>query len=494
MAGRAWKQILWSVLSGLMLLHQALNAQPYSHATDSVRFFGSAPEYKGMNIVFEYYSNFIIPGRASLITMPIDDEGNFDFNFPLDETSFLFADLGRTRASIFVEPGKEYKLVFPPFQPRTQLERLNPYFRFEELPLGIANPESRELNRNIVEFDAEFEYILSSYAVRLFTSSDTALARQIEQQLAAKYTYPNPVFQKHKQFSFMRLRQMSQRNIARYLIAELNKHQVEYQLPSYSQLFTSLFRSFVPAGFSDDVRTPLNRALADRLEFDSIANIAMQDTLFTNQELTEQVLIYGLFEAFYSKRIPEATVFAALQSAANKGSTPKVRQTASEVYAKVSKLRPGSMAPDFRLKNQKGRNRDLSDYKGKFVYLNFIHTGSIASLRDLTVLEQYYKTMNKEMEIVTVVMDENIDAIEELLKKNPYKWDFLHFASYPQLIDLYDLQALPAYFLIDPEGRLNMSPAPAPGENFLERFAVHFREYRIDFLRRNPPKEKSIFR
>src|SRR5690606_38661454 len=111
---------------------------------------------------------------------------------------------------------------------------------------------------------------------------------------------------------------------------------------------------------------------------------------------------------------PEATVFAALQSAANKGSTPKVRQTASEVYAKVSKLRPGSMAPDFRLKNQKGRNRDLSDYKGKFVYLNFIHTGSIASLRDLTVLEQYYKTMNKEMEIVTVVMDENIDAIEEL--------------------------------------------------------------------------------
>lgn len=36
MAGRAWKQILWSVLSGLMLLHQALNAQPYSHATDSV--------------------------------------------------------------------------------------------------------------------------------------------------------------------------------------------------------------------------------------------------------------------------------------------------------------------------------------------------------------------------------------------------------------------------------------------------------------------------
>ncbi len=494
MAKRVPKPIILSVLTGLMLLHQALNAQTTPIAAESVRFFGSAPEYKGMNIVFEYYSNFIIPGKAPLITMPVDDEGNFDFSFPLNETTYLFADLGRTRASILVEPGKEYKLVFPAFQPRTQLERLNPYFRFEELPLGIANPESRDLNRNIIEFDAEFEYLLSNYAVRLFTSSDTALAKQIEQQLDGKFTYEHPVFEKHKQFSFMRLRQLSRRNIARQLIAELNNYKVEYQLPSYSQLFASLFKSFVPTGFINDVRGPLNRAIADGLEFDSIATVAMQDTLFTNMELTEQVLIYGLFEAFYNKRIPESTVFAVLQSAVTNGSTPKVRQSAEEVYAKVSKLRPGSAAPDFNLKNQKGRNRNLSDYKEKFVYLNFVHTGSLASLRDLTVLEQYYKTMNKEMEIVTVVMDETIDAMEELLKKNPYKWDFLHFASYPQLIELYDLQALPAYFLIDPEGRLNMSPAPAPGENFLERFAVHFQEYRIDHLRRNPPKEKSIFR
>ena len=62
-----------------------------------VRFYGDAPAYKGLSIVFESVSNYIIPLSSPIITMPINDEGHFDLSFALEEPAYIFADLGRFR-------------------------------------------------------------------------------------------------------------------------------------------------------------------------------------------------------------------------------------------------------------------------------------------------------------------------------------------------------------------------------------------------------------
>lgn len=220
----------------------------------------------------------------------------------------------------------------------------------------------------------------------------------------------------------------------------------------------------------------------------------MQDTLFTNRTLTEIVILHGLYEAFYNKTLTEATILHILQNAHTDASTQQNREMARQFYQKTSSLRPGTEAPDFQLTDAKGKEKRLKDYRGKFVYLNFIHTQNYACQKDLMVLEQFYRGMRKELEIVTIVLDESYESMERFVKNHPYKWDFLHFANAPQILETYNIMAVPAYYLINPHGQLSLSPAPAPEENFRERFAEHFIEFQREELRRNPPQERSIFR
>ena len=461
---------------------------------DSTRFFGKAPAYAGINIVFETYENFIIPSTMPLASMPINDDGTFDFTFPLSETTYAFADLGRYRASIYLEPGKAYQLVFPPFQPKTEVERLNPHFQQEKVLLGIANPESRLLNRNITEFDAEFDFLLSQYAVQLFMQTDTAKARELHTALDQKYTFDHLIFHRHKQLSFLKLWQPALRRQERQVMANLIDTPVEYHLPVYWDVFNALFRGFFPNGFQAEVRPQVLKAIGQRAAFQQIVNSAMLDTLFTNRALTEIVLLNGLYEAYYNKTLTEATVLHVLDNATLGASTLETREMARQFYQKTAMLRPGTAAPDFQLTDAKGKRKTLSDYRGKFVYLNFMHTQNYACQKDLMVLEQFHRLMRKELEIVTIVLDESYEAMELFVKNNPYKWDFLHFATAPQILETYNIMAVPAYYLIDPHGQLSLSPAPAPEEYFRERFAERFLQFQREELRRNPPKERSIFR
>lgn len=462
--------------------------------TDSTRFYGRAPAYAGINILFESYDNFIIPSTMPVASMPINDDGTFDFTFPLTQTTYAFADLGHYKASIYLEPGTAYQLVFPPFQPKSEVERLNPHFQQEEVLLGIANAESRLLNRNITEFDAELDYMLAEHVLHLFMQTDTAKARELQAALDQKYAFDHPVFLRHKHLSFLKIWQPAMRRQERQVMSMLMQTPVEYQLPVYWNVFSSLFNGFFPNGFQSDVRPRVLNAIGQRAAFQQIVDSAMLDTLFTNRALTEIVLMNGLYEAFYNKTLTETTVLQVLDNATSNASTMETREMARQFYHKTALLRPGTEAPDFQLTDAKRKQKKLSDYRGKFVYLNFMHTRNYACQKDLMILEQFHRLMRKELEIVTIVLDESVESMELFVKNNPYKWDFLHFAAAPQILEAYNIMAVPAYYLIDPLGQLSLSPAPAPEENFRERFADRFMQFQREELRRNPPQERSIFR
>jgi len=278
------------------------------------------------------------------------------------------------------------------------------------------------------------------------------------------------------------------------VIAKLVNTPIEYNLPAYWEIFSSLFKGFLPNGFQKDIKPLVLNAITQRAPFPTIVKAAMTDTLFTQKPFTELVLLYGLYEAYYNKTISETTILDILNNASTTASNSKIKEIAKQFFEKTSMLRVGTKAPDFTLIDAKGKSRSLSNYQGKFVYLNFIHTQNYACQRDLIMLEQYQKLMRKELEIVTIVLDDSYDAMTRFVKDHPYKWDFLHFGVSPIILENYNIMAIPAYYLIDPNGNLSLSPAPAPEENFKKYFADRFLQFQRDEIRRNPPKQRSIFR
>ncbi|WP_088654419.1 TlpA family protein disulfide reductase [Geofilum rhodophaeum] len=477
-------------LSILMLLK--VTAQADDLPVDSVRFFGSAPAYAGINLVFEQTTNPLIPTKETLVYLPIDDQGHFDLSFPVSEPLQAEVDLGRYRGNIFLEPGKSYQLVLPPFEPRSEVDRFNPHYPQEELPLGIANAESRELNRNMVEFDAEFDYFMANHARQLFMHRDTILAAEFQKQLNEKYFFSHPLFDQHKAWSFVKLQQASRPQNERAILQHLP--QPAWELPVFWEVVQTLFKGFFPERFAPDTRQALVQALGQQAAFDSLSTLALTDPLIPSQEVGELILLYNLYEAWFDETLTEATTDRLLQEAAETAATPRLRQLATTFYQRIGRLRPGSAAPTFALRNRKGQLKTLEDYQGKFVYLNFIHTQNYACIQDLMRMESFHRLMQRDLHVLTIVLDEDATAMDRLLDRYNFDWDFLHFGGSARVVEDYSIEVLPAYFLIRPDGQLVLSPGPAPGENFPERFTRELRAFRREELQRNPPREDSIFR
>ena len=460
------------ILFGLLITFSFLTWGHAQTTGDSVRIKGFHKDYAGYHLVFKTSENLYLQTPVDLASVYVDESGHFDFTLPLNKITYVYTDLGRTRAFMYLEPGTTYELQLPPLIQRLKSERLNPFFRPDETIMGIINKDARTLNRHMVEFSYDFDYLFNKNAMRLALKGGEQIASAIEDSLTQKYTFKHPLFEQHKQLSFLKLWLAAQPRQERQLINNYLKNQpVNYELPAYREAFTLLFKNFLPDGLAEEIKDSVRKELSYRERFDSLTNLIITDTIFgNNRELADLMLLYGLYQGLDENSIDENTVLSLTQSAIEYGSTEKVKQLAYRQYQQLTKLRPGTEAPDFVLFNENGKKRSLDNYKGKFVYLNFMHTQNYACQRDLETLAQLGKTFRKDLEIVTVLVDDDIDNALKYLNNKNYKWDFLNFKAQPKILEDYNIMATPAYYLISPTGTLSLSPAPSPEENFKSKF------------------------
>ena len=67
----------------------------------------------------------------------------------------------------------------------------------------------------------------------------------------------------------------------------------------------------------------------------------------------------------------------------------------------------GAKAPDFSLKDYENKNIKLSDFKGKYVLLDFWANWCIPCLEDFPALKEYYQKYNPGLEIIGISRDED---------------------------------------------------------------------------------------
>jgi len=121
-------------------------------------------------------------------------------------------------------------------------------------------------------------------------------------------------------------------------------------------------------------------------------------------------------------------------------------------------LKPESkrrQAPNFTLKDNSGQTVQLSDYKGKVVFLNFWATWCGPCKEEIPWLiefEQEYK--GKGFAVLGVSMDEEgWDAIRPFISNRKVNYRVL--LGTPEMADLYGgVDALPTSFILDREGRI----------------------------------------
>ncbi len=112
-------------------------------------------------------------------------------------------------------------------------------------------------------------------------------------------------------------------------------------------------------------------------------------------------------------------------------------------------------APDFKLKNIRGGDTQLSDFKGKIVLINFWATWCAACIEEMASMQNLYGSLKKQdVEIVAISIDRwNEDRIIEYADKNKLSFHILRDPD-QKVRKQYYVMGLPTSYLIDAEGKI----------------------------------------
>jgi peroxiredoxin len=125
-------------------------------------------------------------------------------------------------------------------------------------------------------------------------------------------------------------------------------------------------------------------------------------------------------------------------------------------YKRVE-LKMGGELPDFQFTDFKGKKRRLSEFRGKYVLIDFWGMWCGPCRRELPYLKTAYKNFqSRGLEILGMNTDEPeiLSQIKTTLEKNDLLWTQATLESIREIIRGYRIHSYPTTLLIDPEGKI----------------------------------------
>lgn len=145
-----------------------------------------------------------------------------------------------------------------------------------------------------------------------------------------------------------------------------------------------------------------------------------------------------------------------------KQKAPTTEQPAAEETVDMSKYMPslemGTPAPDFEAPDVLGNPVKLSDYRGKYVVLDFWATWCKDCRAELPDVKQLYDDFGpKGVEFLGVSFDTDVQSLVEFGLENEIAWmvvcNEIKWKENPISV-AYDLKWIPTMVLVSPEGNL----------------------------------------
>jgi len=126
----------------------------------------------------------------------------------------------------------------------------------------------------------------------------------------------------------------------------------------------------------------------------------------------------------------------------------------SNFFLNKEKVAKGDTAPDFVITDLQGKTHQLSDYRGKGVFLNFWGTWCEPCEREMPFMEnQYQKYKELGVEIIAINVGEPKFSVEKFVDQ--YDMSFpVGIDKGDQILNTYGVDPLPTTFLIDKDGKV----------------------------------------
>ena len=442
-----------------------------TYGNSPVTIYGQDTSYSNTELIFFKYSDGISESETEIARCKVKDNGMFSLTFNIDQTTFVFSYLGIYRVHLYAEPGSSYEVILPPRQEKGLQDFLNPYFSPTIIHLATKQYNEKELNTLIRMFNDAFLPYYNKHILDIHDKSDfSELDKNIEKMDKPFSSSKNIFFNEYRKYRYGLLRYLAYQQKSKSISDEYFKNQpVLYHNPAYMELFNKVYDKY----FERFSRTEPGKQIDNDIEIqnlDSLRKTLSSDEVLGTGDLLDMVILKGLHDEFYNDHYSRSSLLAILDTLISTTTNPDLKQTAESIRKKTTKLLVGFRPPEFSLYDKDSNLVSLESLKGKYVYLNFCSCFSYTCLNEFASLKTLYDKYKDRLQIVTILVDNDENVIKSFLARSNYQWEFLHYGNQSTIIKDYDIRAFPTYYLIDPEGKLVLSPSPSPTEDFEAHF------------------------
>ena len=405
-------------------------------------------------------------------TIEVDNSGAFHIDLSIESSGYLVFAHGKEITTMFLEPGDSVYLTINTAE-------------FDESVTysGTGAEKNNYLAKNFLEEEKQSPdfYMLFSLPVDSFTAFvDSVMTSKIN--AINEYTFEED-FMEAQRTGFL-----------------LDNSVSKFIYPSYHEYFTSGEKVELPQDWYDfisliDINDDLiktmksyntyldqligyeaenlladDSVLASRSHKETLSSLMVINNIIDNVESRNDLLYQYMNEHVMYNSIND--IGPLLKDFENLCSDSLYTSKIKTEIAKWDALKEGNVAPVFTASDLEGKNYSLTDFLGKYVYVDVWATWCGPCKREIPYLKSLIDEFaGKNVVFMSVSVDNTQEPWREMLSKDDDVHGMQLYAEgawKSSLATDYLVRSIPRFILIDREGKIIDVNAPRPSENINE--------------------------
>lgn len=366
-----------------------------------------------------------------------DDRGFFILEGKVQKTMPAAIFVGLESADLVIVPGASYEvnMVVPEADPSAS------YFERESPTLRVRTATDKGVYRQIVISQEIIDYYVLNYFDELFRRRQYRYLDSIRATIDDELHVTDPYVLQYNTYRIAAVQMAVNADGGKKVIDEYyDGKPVLYHCQSYMDLFKDLFRAFT-----------LTDEFASR-----------------NPELADLVNIYQLRTLYNEEYQSRQWVRGQLRSISKQSKSQVTKALVVNTLARFDRFAQGAEAPDFELQSSTEASVKLSDYKKSIVLLQFVDGSSYTVDHQFETLADLHQQWQDSVQIITVSTKDQLANHRRRFEEHHYDWPLLNLGNDILLLERYEVHTFPEYFIIMPDTKIGVAPAPSPDQTLKE--------------------------